>query len=155
MLVNFLSQDPYSSCSSGFQFHIFYCHSVNYYVFPLSALLRVLLTLSPCCLSIRLFGYVLLVAIFYSKMFFYSWILLLVCFRVIATNLSEFSFIVFGMSCFVCTILLLVYISLIFLLSLVISALFPQVVFLFFLLLLFSSFLSFFVLSFLPVFVSF
>ena len=40
---------------------------VNLCVFPLSALLRVLLTFSPCCLSILC--YVLLVTIFYSSIF--------------------------------------------------------------------------------------
>ena len=72
---------------------------MNLYLFPLSVLLRILLTLSLYCLSIRRFCYVLLV--FTPKLFSFSYIRLLVCFRVISSNLLvEFSFVVLECSVF-------------------------------------------------------
>ena len=118
-------------------------------------------SLLPCCLSIRLFCYVLLVAIFYSDI---VWFLLHPVVRMFWCNLPQLvdriSFRCFGVSRFVCFILPSLDIFLIFLLSPVLSGLFPQVVLLFFLVLLFLfSYYMFhrfsFILLLLPVFVDF
>ena len=79
--------------------------SVNVCVFLLSNLLRVLLTLSPCCLFIRLFCYALLVAIFYSR---------IVQFLLHPVVVGRIFFRCFWMFCFVCIALLFVDIFLIF-----------------------------------------
>ena len=71
-------------------------------------------------------------AIFNPKLFGFSCIQLLLCFRVISPPfVGRISFSCFGMSCFVCIVLPFVDIFLIFLLSQVIFGLFPQVVLLF------------------------
>ena len=102
---------------------------VNLSVFPLSVLLRVLLTLLPCCLSIRLYCYGLLVAISYSKI---TQLLLHPVVGMFSRHLPQLVgrifFRCFGMSCFVCIVLPFLDIFLIFHLSPVLSGLFPLVV---------------------------
>ena len=61
---------------------------VDQCVFLLSVLLRVFLTLFPYCFPVRLFWYFLLVAIFYSKLFCFPRIRLLVCSCVISLYLQ-------------------------------------------------------------------
>ena len=99
---------------------------------------RVLLNLLLCCLSIRLFCYVLLVSIFCSKI---VQLLLNQVVGMFSCHLLQFVgwifFRYFGMSSFVCIVILFDSISLIFLLSPVLSGLFHQVVLLLFLVLFF------------------
>ena len=101
---------------------------VNRCVFSPSVLLRVFLTLFPCCLSIRLFCYVLLVAIFCSKI-----VLLLVVgmFSCHLPLLSGRIFFVVLERRFV--LILLPYLFLIFLLSPLLFGLFPRILLSFFL----------------------
>ena len=134
---------------------------VNRCVFPLSGLVRAFLILLSYCLSIRLFCYVLLVAIFLSKI---VWFFLHPVIGLISCHLlplvGRIFFRCFGMSCFVCIVLPFVDISLITLLLPLLSGLFPQGVLLFFLVLPFPFCLYtfqhlLFVLSSRPVFVDF
>ena len=90
-----------------FQFDIFWVTLwVSQRVFSLYVLLRVL-TLFPCWLSIRLFCYVVLVAIFYSK------IVLFLCHPIVGMSMCIlnllngriFFFCRFGMCCFVFIVL--------------------------------------------------
>ena len=105
-------------------------------VFPFLGLLRVLLLLSSYYLSIQLFRYALLVAIFSSKNVRSLWRLVVGMFLChVLPIIDRIFFRCFGMSCFVCVVLLFVDISLISLLSPELSGLFPQVLLLFFLLL--------------------
>ena len=79
---------------------------------------------------------------FIPKLFSFSCIRLLICFRIISPPPLVgriFFFCCFGMFCLVCIVLLFLDIFLIFLLSPVLSGLFPQVVLLFFLVLLLSQ----------------
>ena len=106
---------------------------MNQGVFSPSVLLRVLQTLSPCCLSIWLRTHILLqncFVSFSSVVDMSSCVLLQLAGRI-------FFFHCFGMSCFVCIILSCLDIFLVFLLSPVPSDLFPRVVLLFLLGLLF------------------
>ena len=116
-MVNFLNQNPNIPSWPGvFQLDIFLVlFWVNRCVFLLSDVLRVLLTLLPCCLSIRLFCYVLLVAIFYSKIVRFFLHLVVRMFSYHLSQLeSRISFHCFGISCFVCIALPFVDIFLIF-----------------------------------------
>ena len=78
---------------------------VNQCVFSLSVLHQVLPTLSPCCLSVRLFCYVRLVAIFFSKI---VQIVLHLFVGMFYCNLRQpvgrIFFRCFGMLCFVCIV---------------------------------------------------
>ena len=129
---------------------------VNQCVFPLSGLLRALLILLSCCLSIRLF------LIFFGCQFLSKIVRFLLhpVVGIFSCHLlpivGGIFFRCFGMSSFVCIVLPFVDTSLIFLLSPVLSGLFPQVVvsFFFFCLFLFvSPSSSIFVSSFWSVFV--
>ena len=116
MVVNFLNHCPwFPSLPGAFQFDISVLFSVNICVFSLSILLQVLLDLFPCCLSIRLFGYVFLVSIFNSK------IIQLLLHRVadmfschLPQLVGRILFRCFGMSCFICIVLPFLTIFLIF-----------------------------------------
>ena len=108
MEVNFLNQNlSMPSWPGVFQFEIFLVlFWVNWCVFPLSDLLQVLLILLPCCLSIQLFCYVFLVAIFWSKIVWFLLHLVVGMFlRPLPTLVGWISFRCFGMSCFVCIFL--------------------------------------------------
>ena len=101
---------------------------INRYAFLPSAFLRVIL-IFLCCLSIRLFCYVLMINIFCSK------ILWFLCHTVVGMclrNLPQFAgrmfFRCFRMSCFVCIVLHCLSIFLVFPLSPVPSGLFTRVV---------------------------
>ena len=131
--------------------------------FSLLVHLQVILTLSPCSLSIRLFCYVLLVAIFYSKI---VQLLLHLIVGMFLCHLLQFVgrvfFRCFGMSCFVCIIFPFLEIFLI-LLSFASTFWFissTYILFFFFFALLFPFCLNIFqrfsfVLSFLPIFEDF
>ena len=96
MEVNFLNQKPCIPSFPGvFQFNTFLVSFwVNRYVFPLSSLLRALLILLSYCLSIRPFRNVFRLPYFSPKSFDFLCIRLLVCFRVISSQLLvEFSFV--------------------------------------------------------------
>ena len=122
----------------------------NWGVLLPSVLLRVLLTLFPYCLIIRLFRYGPFVAIFFSK------IVLFPCHPVVVMSLcilpqlaSRISFRCFRMSCLVCIIIFSLSIFLVYLLSPVPSGLFPRVVsFVLIVVLLFSVLPNLFQLSF-------
>ena len=108
-------------------------------VFPFSVLLRVVLDLLLCCLSIRLF---LLCSIgfhiFTPKLFSFSCIRLLVCFRIISPNFW-YNFLSMFWNVLFCQYIVLPFVDilLILLLSPLLSGLFPHVVLLFFHVLLF------------------
>ena len=112
---------------------------VNRCVFSPSVLLRVLLTLFQCCLSIRPFCYVLLVVIFCSKIVLLS---LQLVFGIFLSHpppvqVGRIFSCCFGISCFVCIVLPRLDIFLISLLSPGLFGLFPRVVLSFLLALLF------------------
>ena len=89
--------------------------SLNLCVFPLSVLLRVLLTLWACCLSIRVFCYVLLVAIFYSRIVqFLLHPVVSMCSYHLPQLVNRIFFRSFGVFCFACIALPFVDIFLIF-----------------------------------------
>ena len=118
-------------------------------VFPFRGLLQVPLVLLWYCLSIQHFRYVSLVAIFYSKIV--RFLLYLVVGMFLCNSLpivDKIFFRCFGMSCFVCIVLLFIDISLVFLLWPVLSGLFSQVMLLFFPMLPVPSFFLFQSLSF-------
>ena len=109
-------------------------------VFPLWGLPWVLLVLLSYRLSIQPFRYAFSIAIFSSKIVRFLWRLVVGMFLCHALPIiDKIFFRCFGMSCFVCIVLPFVDISLVFLLSLEPSGLFPQVVLLFFLCCLFHS----------------
>ena len=96
----------------------------------------VLLVLLSYYLSIRHFCYAFSVAIFSSKIVRFLWCLVggMFLYRALPV-VDKIFFRCFGMSCFVCIVLPFVDISIVYLLSLEPSGLFPQVVLLFFLVL--------------------
>ena len=129
-------------------------------VYPFWGLPRVLLVLLSYRLSIQPFRYAFSVAIFSSKIVRFLWRLVVGMFSCHALLIIDRIFFrCFGMSCFVCIVLLFVDISLVSLLSPESSGLFPQIVLLFFRVLSFpfSShiFQDLSVLPFWPVFVDF
>ena len=131
--------------------------SVYQCVFPLPILFRVLLYLSPCCLSIRFFVKFSLLPYFTPELFSFSVHPVVgMCSCHLLQLVGRIFFRCFGMFCFVCIALSFVDSFLIFLLSPVLSDLFPQIVLIFFLVLLFSFCPMFqrfsFVLTFLSVF---
>ena len=131
MKVNFLNQKPCIPSWPGvFQLFLFLCVIwVNRFVFLLSSLLRALLILLSYGLSIRIFCYVFLVAIFLFKIVHFLFYLVVGMFlRHLLPFVGRIFFRVFGMSCFVFIVLPFVDISLILLLLPVLSGLFPQVV---------------------------
>ena len=128
--------------------------------FPFPTFVRILLILSSYYLSIQLYHYAFLVAIFSSKNVRSLWRPVGGMFLCHALpGVGRISFCCFEMSCFVCIVLPFVDISLISLLSPELSSLFPQVVQLFFLVLSFPFcshiFQDLFVLPFWPVCVDF
>ena len=145
----------------GQRFPVWYLFLVSFWVvrcvFPLSGLLRVLLVLSSYYLSIQLFHYAFLVAIFPSKNVLSLWrpVVGMILFHALPV-VGRIFFRCFGMSCFVCIVF---DISLTSLLLPELSRLFPQVVLLFILVLSFPFwshiFQDLFVLPFWPVFVDF
>ena len=142
-----------------FQFDIFLVlFWVNRCVFPLSGRLRFLLILLSCFYPFGFFIMFSWLPYFSTKLFNFSCIQLLEGIVLSLSLLVRISFRCCGMSCFVWIVLPFVDIFLIFILSPVLSGLFPQVVLLFFLVLSFrfcptmSQRFSF-VLSFWPVFV--
>ena len=119
--------------------HVFYhglafsnlSFSVNLFVFPLSVLLQILFRHDAYPFG---FFHVLLVAIFYSKIFqLLSHPVVGMCSCHLPQLVGRIFYRCFGRFCFVCIALPFVDIFLIFLLSPVLSGLFPQVVLLFFL----------------------
>ena len=163
MEVNFSNQKPCIPSWPGvYQFDIcLVLIWVNRCVFMLSGLLRALLIHLSYCLSIWPFRCAFLVAIFQSKIVrFHLHPVVCVFSCHLLPVVDRIFFRCFGISCFVCNVLPFVDISFIFLLSPVLSGLFPEVVLLFFLLLSFPFYsyilqrLSF-ALSFWPVFVDF
>ena len=131
---------------------------VNRCVFPLSGLLRALQILLSYCVSIRIFRYFFLVAIFYSKIVRFLLHPVVGMFsRHLLPIVGRIFFCCFEMSSFVCIVLPFVDIFLILFISSVLSGLFPQLLLSFFLALPFPfcfQCLSF-VLSFWLVFVNF
>ena len=133
---------------------------VNRCVFLRSDLLRVLVIHLSYCLSIGLFCYVHLVALFLSKIVRFLLHSVVGMFSFHLPQLGRIFFRCFRMSCFVCIVLPFVDIFLIFLLSSGLFGLFHQVVLLFFLVVPFPFCpymfkRVFFVLSFWSVFVDF
>ena len=112
--------------------------SVNLRAFPIFVLYRVILTISPCCLSIRLFCYVLFVAVFYSRIVqFLLHPVVGTCSFYLIQLVSRIHFRFFGIFCFVYINSTFGDIFFIFFWWPVFSDIFPQVVLLFFLVLLF------------------
>ena len=113
---------------------------MNWGVFSPSVLLWDLVTLFPCCLSIRLFCIVLSVPIFCSKIFLLPCHQVVGMYSCILTQLAGWFFHCFWKSWFICIVWSCLTIILAFLLSPVLSGLFPRVVFYVLLLVLFFSF---------------
>ena len=135
MDVNFFEPEAmYSVIARRFQVRfLFSVLWVNRCVFPLWGLLQILLVLLSYCLYIHPFRYVLLAAIFLSKIVRFLWhtvVGMFSCYPLPTTKRIFFR--CFGMFCFVFIISPFVDISFISLLSPVFSGLFFQVVLLFF-----------------------
>ena len=129
MEVHFLNQYPcMPSCPGIIQFGIFWLMPwVNWRVFSPSVLLRNL-SVFLCCLSVRLFCYVLFVPYFVPKLLFHGYPIVDICLCIHSVLADNIFFVGFGMSCFVCIVLPSFYIFFVFLLLPVPSGLFPQLV---------------------------